>query len=93
MFTGNKSNCLGVHFRYIQRIVELAASDTSGVCVGYLELLKAIVKVEELDLPLKRNQDYVMKYFTQNRHAFDAFLDCNNKQRSCSVRFYKIILD
>ncbi len=27
----------------------------------FLDLLCAVVKVEELDLPLKRNQSYVMK--------------------------------
>ncbi len=33
----------------------------------FLDLLNAIVKVEELNLPLKRNQGYVMKYFMQYR--------------------------
>ena len=87
VFTGNKGNCLSIHFQDIRRIVELAASHTSRARAGYLELLKAIVKVEELDLPLKRNQDYVMKYFTQNRAAFDAMLDCDNKHRSAGFTF------
>ncbi len=33
----------------------------------FLDLLNSIVKVEELNLPLKRNQGYVMKYFMQYR--------------------------
>ena len=44
VFTGNKSNCLRVHYQIIKRIVELT-SQHGGSALSYLELLKALVKV------------------------------------------------
>jgi inositol 1,4,5-triphosphate receptor type 1 len=38
-------------------------------------LLNAIVKVEELDLPLKRNQGFVMNYFMQYRAEVAFVID------------------
>ena len=44
VFTGNKSNCLRVHYQIIKRIVELT-SQHGDSALSYLELLKALVKV------------------------------------------------
>jgi inositol 1,4,5-triphosphate receptor type 1 len=41
----------------------------------FLDLLNAIVKVEELDLPLKRNQGFVMNYFMQYRAEVAFVID------------------
>lgn len=41
----------------------------------FLDLLNAVVKVEELDLPLKRNQGYVMTYFMQFRSEVAYVID------------------
>ena len=46
--------------RQINKIVNLAARHKENGA-EFLDLLCAVVKVEELDLPLKRNQGYVMK--------------------------------
>ncbi len=46
--------------RQINKIVNIAAKHKEKAA-EFLDLLCAIVKVEELDLPLKRNQNYVMK--------------------------------
>ena len=40
-----------------------------------LYMLQAVIKVEELDLPLRRNQDYVMKYFTQVKSEVAEILE------------------
>ncbi len=50
----------------VQRIMTLASLHLQAA-PQFLDLLNAIVKVEELNLPLKRNQSYVMKYFMQYR--------------------------
>ncbi len=46
--------------KQIKKIVELAAQHQENA-PELLDLLCAIVKVEELNLPLKRNQGYVMQ--------------------------------
>ena len=47
----------------------------------YLDLLNAVVKVEELDLPIKRNQGFVMQYFMQYRNDVAYVIDQNEKTR------------
>ena len=47
----------------------------------FLDLLNAIVKVEELDLPLKRNQGFVMQYFMQFRADVAFVIDQNEESR------------
>lgn len=46
-----------------------------------LDLLNAIVKVEELDLPLKRNQSFVMQYFMQYRADIAHVIDQDENAR------------
>ena len=58
----------------IQKITMLVAQHTNKA-PQFLELLNAIVKVEELNLPLKRNQGYVMKYFMQYRSEVAYVID------------------
>ena len=64
IFTNNRANCLKVQWRQLQKMVALAAHHNKHA-PGLLQMLKAVVKVEEMDLPLKRNQDYVIKFVTQ----------------------------
>ncbi|XP_062518427.1 inositol 1,4,5-trisphosphate receptor type 1-like isoform X2 [Corticium candelabrum] len=66
VFTGNQDMCLKIRGDQVQKIVELLAQHQLNAS-EFLELLKAVVKVEELDLPLKRNQAFVMTYINQNR--------------------------
>ncbi|KAK7114914.1 hypothetical protein V1264_000891 [Littorina saxatilis] len=65
IFIGNQTTCLKVHSRQVQRIVLLAA-ESQQAAPEFLELLRALVKVEGLDLTIKRNQALVMKYIMQN---------------------------
>ncbi|XP_055890997.1 inositol 1,4,5-trisphosphate receptor-like isoform X3 [Biomphalaria glabrata] len=64
VFTDNQSVCLKVQPRQIQRMVMLAA-ECQHNAPEFLELLKSLVKVEGLDLTIKRNQALVMKYIMQ----------------------------
>ncbi|KAK0061845.1 inositol 1 4 5-trisphosphate receptor type 2, partial [Biomphalaria pfeifferi] len=64
VFTDNQSVCLKVQPRQIQRMVMLAA-ECQHHAPEFLELLKSLVKVEGLDLTIKRNQALVMKYIMQ----------------------------
>ena len=64
----------------VQKIMSLAATHTKAA-PQFLDLLNAIVKVEELNLPLKRNQGYVMKYFMQYRNEVAYVLDQDTAHR------------
>ena len=80
MFTGNQSTCLKVRPGQIEKIVELAAENQADAS-EFIDLLCAIVKVEELNLPLKRNQGYVMKYIMQNYHKVAYVLEKSPEDR------------
>lgn len=67
----------------IQKIMELVAKNGASV-PQFLDLLNAIVKVEELDLPLKRNQGFVMNYFMQYRSEVAFVIDQNESARFVS---------
>ena len=74
VFTGNKQTCLKILTFQVQRIMALVAQHTTKA-PQFLDLLNAVVKVEELNLPLKRNQAYVMKYFMQYRSEVAHVID------------------
>ena len=80
IFNGNQTTCLKVQSRHIQKIVQLAAEHLDEAA-EYLDLLCAIVKVEELNLPLKRNQDYVMKHVMQQYNKLAYILDKTHDER------------
>jgi inositol 1,4,5-triphosphate receptor type 1 len=64
----------------VQRIMTLVAKNRENV-PQLLDLLNAVVKVEELDLPLKRNQSFVMQYFMQFRSDIAQVIDQDEKAR------------
>lgn len=80
MFTGNSSTCMKVTGLQIQKIMELVSKNREKV-PQFLDLLNAIVKVEELDLPLKRNQGFVMNYFMQYRAEVAFVIDQDESAR------------
>ncbi|KAL4234550.1 hypothetical protein ACF0H5_006191 [Mactra antiquata] len=65
VFIANQATCLKVHPNQIKKIVRLAA-DHQNQASEFLDLLNVLVKVEGLDLTIKRNQALVMKYIMQN---------------------------
>ena len=74
VFIGNKQTCMKVLPYQVQRVMQLAALH-GNQAPQFLEVLDALVKVEELNLPLKRNQGYVMKYFMQYRSEVAYVID------------------
>ena len=80
VFTGNQKTCLKVHPHHIQKIVQLAAANREKAA-EFVDLLCAIVKIEELNLPLKRNQGYVMKYVMQNYAKVAYVMDYDKEEK------------
>ncbi|XP_067668084.1 inositol 1,4,5-trisphosphate-gated calcium channel ITPR2-like [Haliotis asinina] len=80
VFTGNSNTCMKIYSHQVQKIMGLVARHRSRV-PQFLDLLNAIVKVEELDLPLKRNQSYVMTYFMQHRSDIATVIDQSESER------------
>ncbi|KAL5005127.1 hypothetical protein ScPMuIL_018583 [Solemya velum] len=74
VFTGNSNTCMKIMGHQVQKVMSLAAENKAEV-PQFLDLLNAVVKVEELDLPLKRNQGYVMTYFMQFRSDVAFVID------------------
>ena len=64
----------------VHKIMALVAAYKEKV-PQFLDLLNAIVKVEELDLPLKRNQSFVMQYFMQFRSDIANVVDQDEDTR------------
>ncbi len=80
MFTGNQETCLKISPGQINQVVQRAAQARESA-PEFVDLLCAIVKIEELDLPLKRNQAYVMKYVMQNYTQVAYVLDTSPQER------------
>ncbi|XP_076454279.1 inositol 1,4,5-trisphosphate-gated calcium channel ITPR3-like isoform X3 [Babylonia areolata] len=80
VFTGNSNTCMKVMSHQVQRVMSLVAQHRQEI-PQFLDLLNAIVKVEELDLPLKRNQSFVMTYFMQYRADIATVIDRPEQER------------
>ncbi|XP_052783710.1 inositol 1,4,5-trisphosphate receptor type 1-like isoform X3 [Mya arenaria] len=80
VFTGNSKTCMKIAQHQVQKIMALVAENKSSV-PQFLDLLNAVVKVEELDLPLKRNQGFVMTYFMQFRSDVAVVIDQDEQAR------------
>ena len=73
-FVGNQSTCLKIQPKQVMKIVQLIAEHKEKV-PEFLDLLCAIVKVEGMDMALKRNQAFVMKFFMQYYNKISNVLD------------------
>lgn len=80
VFTGNSNTCMKISGIQVQKIMTLVAKNKEKV-PQFLDLLNAVVKVEELDLPLKRNQSFVMQYFMQFRSEIAHVIDQDEAAR------------
>nr|XP_022345635.1 inositol 1,4,5-trisphosphate receptor type 3-like isoform X6 [Crassostrea virginica] len=80
VFTGNSNTCMKISGNQVQKIMTLVAKNKEKV-PQFLDLLNAVVKVEELDLPLKRNQSFVMQYFMQFRSDIAHVIDQDEAAR------------
>ncbi|EGD74759.1 inositol 1,4,5-trisphosphate receptor type 3 [Salpingoeca rosetta] len=75
-FTQNKTLCLSVRSEHLEQIMELLRDHTCEA-PNLLALLAAVVKAEELDLPLKRNQDMIVRFLMEYRDIIitPAYID------------------
>ena len=89
IFTGNQNTCLTIRPHQIKKIVELAAKHQDKA-PEFLDLLCAIVKVEELNLPLKRNQGYVITNVLENYHRLVYMLESSQENRYIESPEYSI---
>ncbi|OAF64651.1 hypothetical protein A3Q56_07636 [Intoshia linei] len=80
VFTGNKDACMKVGSEQVHTIMSIISTLTIN-CPELLTVLNACVKVEELDLPLKRNQSLVIKYFMEFRQTIAKLIDVDNDKR------------
>ena len=80
MFNENQKNCLKILPSQIERIVKLAAKHKESA-PELLDVLGAVITVEELNLPLRRNQEYVMKAVMQNLNDITYILEKSIDER------------
>ncbi|XP_064599288.1 inositol 1,4,5-trisphosphate receptor type 1-like [Liolophura sinensis] len=74
IFIANQGICMKIHPRQLQKLVLLAA-EHQDEAPEFIDLLHVLVKVEGLDLTLKRNQAFTMKYIMQNFRRVAYILD------------------
>lgn len=79
-FIGNQSTCLKVQPRQLEKIIALVGEHQERV-PEFLALLASIVKVQGLDIPLKRNQAYVMKFIMQSYSKIAFLFDQTKENR------------
>lgn len=89
VFTGNSNTCMKITSHQVHKIMNLVTVHKEAV-PQLLDLLNAIVKVEELDLPLKRNQSFVMQYFMQYRADIAHVIDQDESARYDMVQRVKV---
>lgn len=89
VFTGNSNTCMKITSHQVHKIMNLVTVHKEAV-PQLLDLLNAIVKVEELDLPLKRNQSFVMQYFMQYRADIAHVIDQDENARYDMVQRVKV---
>ncbi|XP_033730119.1 LOW QUALITY PROTEIN: inositol 1,4,5-trisphosphate receptor type 2-like [Pecten maximus] len=86
LFVGNTKTCMKITGKQVQNVMSMVARCKETV-PQFLDLLNAVVKVEELDLPIKRNQGFVMQYFMQFRADVAYVIDQDESARE------KILMD
>lgn len=89
VFTGNSNTCMKITSHQVHKIMNLVTVHKEAE-PQLLDLLNAIVKVEELDLPLKRNQSFVMQYFMQYRADIAHVIDQDENARYDMVQRVKV---
>lgn len=70
-FVGNEKTCLNILPSQVQTIVQLAAKHHAP---EFLLLLQVIIKVQEVDVTLKRNQSLVMKFVMHDYSKVAGFI-------------------
>lgn len=68
IFVGCKETCIGVRPNQVEAILAMVAQHSTSAPT-FLDALEAIAKVEEYDLPLKRNQQLTIKNLMLHKKA------------------------
>lgn len=77
VFTSAEQLCLKVHEKTIAHIIHYTAHEVQST-PAMLSVLEAIIMVEEFDLPLKRNQNFIMKHLPSYRTSLFHLIDTKN---------------
>ncbi|XP_076109900.1 inositol 1,4,5-trisphosphate-gated calcium channel ITPR2-like isoform X1 [Mytilus galloprovincialis] len=80
LFVANQTTCLKITESQIKKLVLLTCEHTSDA-PEFADLLYTLVKVEGLDLNIKRNQSLVMKYIMQNYQTAAYILEKPQNER------------
>ncbi|CAC5357472.1 unnamed protein product [Mytilus coruscus] len=80
LFVANQTTCLKITETQIKKLVLLTCEHTSEA-PEFVDLLYTLVKVEGLDLNIKRNQSLVMKYIMQNYQTAAYILEKTQNER------------
>jgi hypothetical protein len=84
-FVGNLTTCLKVQSHHVESVVKLVC-DFSNQVPELLELLCSVVKVSGIDVPLRRNQSYVMKCVMRSFvHIADYFNQTREYRYFCTM--------
>ncbi|CAD5116200.1 DgyrCDS5116 [Dimorphilus gyrociliatus] len=78
-FVNNRPNCLKISPKQLERIVNII-SNLQCEAPEFLSLLSDIVRGDS-DIPLKRNQTYIIKYIIRNYSRIAYILDKPREQR------------
>lgn len=79
-FIGNQYTCLKIQPKQLEKIIHIIGKGHTSAS-DFLDLLISIVKVERLDMPLKRNQALVMKYIMQTYAQVASVFDKPKAER------------
>lgn len=76
IFDSNQDTCLSVTPEQIENMVTIVAKHQFTV-YSMLDALRAVAKVEDLNIPIQRNQNLIVKYLTARRQTVIdiAFID------------------
>ncbi|XP_053404101.1 inositol 1,4,5-trisphosphate receptor type 3-like isoform X2 [Mercenaria mercenaria] len=80
IFTENTQTCMKVTEHQIQKIMSLITTHRKAV-PQFVGILKAVIKADDLDLPIKRNQSMVMTNFMQHSSDVAPAIDKGERSR------------
>ena len=85
LFRDNQRLCMAIKESHIVKLVRLLAEYNTQI-PNMLELLNYIVKIDSIDLPLKRNQTLVLRYMTMRRAKTLLLVEDDDNDKRIQVR-------
>lgn len=90
LFRDNQRLCMAIKESQIAKLVRMLA-DYNTKIPNMLELLNFIVKIDSIDLPLKRNQNFVLSNMLQRRSDTLLLVENNDNERRINVRRWLVL--